>query len=696
MNIIPHGCLLTGLLLVAPLSASFAEDGYREWTDTKEVVVTAAKNEGGILDTPVSVEVVTEQQIHKLGAVTLRDIFEKTPGVFINPGLGEMSVRGAGAFGTLVLIDGRRIAGERSFKYELNRLGAGTIERIEIVKGPMSVLYGSEAIGGVINIITKRPTETTRGSVNVRGGSNFDGEGERYSVDGNIRGTINDLRYSGYFSVMKTRPYTETEVATPLVYNKPPDDKTLVSPSESKNGKAKSIKDSYVSNTTYQDDADIFNIGGTLEYSLTDGLEIGADFSYIDEKRDLVFIGAQYPSSYGFPVSNIPIAEDLDTHRYDAAGRLKWKATENLEFRWVSYGSWYTKGDVLSPVYYNDLGYTTKPDGGGTCHGKVTTISHEFIGDWSAGMGHNLLFGAEYRDATRESPWFTADRTNSKIGYITRSVYVQDKWALTDRLDLVPGLRYDSYSDFDDQTLGSIGAQYGFGPSARLRVHYGQGYRAPSGPELYMNRNTAKGHLLGARTLSILKTAVTDLQPETSNNFEIGIDGKGSGWKYDLSAYYNTMNDRIGQVSKGSYYTFENVGDARIRGIDAYLGYSLFANFDINTAITLMDAENRTTGLRLDYTPETILSIAADYRPLTNVLLSTSVFYTGDQTYEKNKQRMTADAYTFVNFKASWMPSAMPGGELYAGIDNLFDCSVDRELGSTVGTFGYMGLRYMF
>jgi len=141
--------------------------------------------------------------------------------------------------------------------------------------------------------------------------------------------------------------------------------------------------------------------------------------------------------------------------------------------------------------------------------------------------------------------------------------------------------------------------------------------------------------LLGARTLSILKTAVTDLQPETSNNFEIGIDGKGSGWKYDLSAYYNTMNDRIGQVSKGSYYTFENVGDARIRGIDAYLGYSLFANFDINTAITLMDAENRTTGLRLDYTPETILSIAADYRPLTNVLLSTSVFYTGDQTYEK-------------------------------------------------------------
>jgi outer membrane receptor for ferrienterochelin and colicins len=682
-----QSCLLSMLFVGMPLMATADErrDGYRVWDETSEVVVTASKNEEGVKDTPISVEVVTEQEIHKLGAATLRDIFEKTPGVFVNPGLGEMSVRGAGAFGTLVLIDGRRIAGERSYKYELNHIGAGMIERIEIVKGPMSVLYGSEAIGGIINIITKRPTETTRGSINLRGGSNFDGEGERYSVDGGVRGTIDKLRYSAYFSAMKSRPYTEQEVARPTT---------------AATGLA--LKESYVSNTTYQDDADVFNIGGTLEYSLTDRLDIGIDYSYINDDRTLEFIGANYPSTKkgekGFiPVMNLPISEVLDTHRHDAAARLKWKAADNLELRWVSYGSWYHKEDVLSPVYYEDLGYTSRPDGGGTCRGDVATTSHEFVVDWAAGMGHKVLFGAEYLDARRESPWFTADKTNSEITALTRSVYLQDKWSLSDRFDLVPGLRFDSYSDFDDQVIGSIGAQYGFSEAAQVRASYGQGYRAPSGPELYMNRNTPKGQLLGAKTLNTSKTSVYNIEPEISDNIEIGIGGKGEGWKYDLSAFYNSIDDRIGQVAKTGYYTFENVGDATIQGIDAYFGYRVLKNLDVNTALTVMDAENTMKKQRLDYTPETTLSVSADYRPLSNLLFNASVFFTGDQTYEDGAgARLKADSYTFVNLKASWMPKAVPGGELYAGIDNLFDDAVDKELGSTVGTFGYMGIRYMF
>lgn len=694
------------LLVSMPQMATADErqDGYRVWDETREVVVTASKNEEGVEDTPISVEVVTEQEIHKLGAATLRDIFEKTPGVFVNPGLGEMSVRGAGAFGTLVLIDGRRIAGERSYKYELNHIGAGMIERIEIVKGPMSVLYGSEAIGGIINIITKRPTETTRGSINLRGGSNFDGEGERYSVDGNVRGSIDRLRYSAYFSAMKSQPYTEQEVGSTTVKN----GDTWVAPSTVTGGKPWSdikanIKDSYTANTTYQDDADVFNIGGTLEYALTDRLDIGIDYSYINDDRTLEFIGENYPSNYmqsgkQIPVKNIPIREVLDTHRHDAAGRLTWKAADNLELRWLSYGSWYHKDDVLSPVYYEDLGYTGRPDGGGTCHGDVTTTSHEFVADWAAGMGHKVLFGAEYLDARRESPWFTADKTNSEITALTRSVYLQDKWSLSDRFDVVPGLRFDSYSDFDDQVIGSIGAQYEFSEAAQVRASYGQGYRVPSGPELYMNRNTPKGQLLGAKTLyTSKKTSVYDIEPEMSDNIEIGIGGKGEGWKYDLSAFYNSIDDRIGQVAKTGYYTFENVGDATIQGIDAYLGYRLLKNLDVNTALSVMDAKNTTKNQRLDYTPETTLSVSADYRPLSNLLFNASVFFTGDQTYEDGAgARLKADSYTFVNLKASWMPKAVPGGELYAGVDNLFDDSVDKELGSTVGTFGYMGIRYMF
>ncbi|HED30908.1 MAG TPA: TonB-dependent receptor [Prosthecochloris aestuarii] len=698
-------CVVLGaLLLLSPASSQAAGQGGIAWMELDEITVTATKTERGIGDAPVSVEIVTEEEIQNMGAVTLRDVFEQTPGVFINPGLGEMSVRGAGAFGTLVLVDGRRISGENSFKYELNRLGAGAIERIEIVKGPMSVLYGSEAIGGVINIITKKPGEQVQGSLNVQAGSNYDGDGERYSVDGSVRGAVDELGYSGYFSFIKTKPYTEEEVARPKVYSNPPGDKSLVPPSQSGIGYAKNnIPDSYISQTTYRDDADVFNIGGSLDYSLGERIKIGADVSYMKEERTGEFIGAQYPSANvlpsgkGFPVFSLPIHEELDTERIDLAGRVTWQAADNLELKWKSYGSWYEKHNTLSPVYYEDLGYSVRPDGGGSCYGEVSTISHELTAQWSAGNGHELLFGAEHLDAERKSPWFAEDRTPTTVGYITRSAYAQDEWSVTDKLDLVYGLRFDSYSQFDDQVTGSVGMMYAFSDAVRARVNYGQGYRAPSAPELYMNRNTPKGRVLGAKTIDtgIGKTA-SDLDPESSDNIEVGLSGRGESWKYEVSAFYNSIDDRIGQVSRGQYYTFDNVGDARIKGIEGYLGFRFLEDIDLNAGVTLMDAENRTTGNRLDYTPKVTLSVSADYRPVSNLLLNAAVFYTGDQTYEKNMQCLVADDYTFVNLKMSWMPEFADGGELYAGIDNLFDDDVDKELGSTIGTFGYVGLRYTF
>ncbi|MBF0586683.1 TonB-dependent receptor [Prosthecochloris sp. N3] len=696
--------VLSALLLLSPSSSPAADQEGITWMQIDEITVTATKTERGISDAPVSVEIVTEEEIQNMGAVTLRDVFEQTPGVFINPGLGQMSVRGAGAFGTLVLVDGRRLSGERSFKYELNRIGAGAIERIEIVKGPMSVLYGSEAIGGVINIITKKPDDQVQGSLNVQAGSNYDGDGERYSVDGSVRGAVDELRYSGYFSFITTDPYTEKEVARPKVFNAPPGDKTKVPPSSSSIGYAKNnIPDSYISQTTYRDDSDVFTIGGSLDYSLSDRVEIGADVSYMKEERTSEFVGAQYPSANvlpsgkGFPVFSLPIYEELDTERIDLAGRVAWQAAENLELKWKSYGSWYEKHDTLSPVYYEDLGYTERPDGGGTCYGEVSTISHELTAQWSAGNGHELLFGAEHLDAERKSPWFAEDRTPTTVGYITRSAYAQDEWSLTEKLDLVYGMRFDSYSEFDDQVTGSVGMMYAFNEALRARVNYGQGYRAPSAPELYMNRNTPKGRVLGAQTidLSLGKTA-SDIEPEASDNIELGLSGRGESWMYEVSAFYNSIDDRIGQVSQGGYYTFTNVGDARIKGIEGYLGFRFLEDIDLNTGFTVMDAENETTGHRLDYTPEVTLSVSADYRPVSNLLLNAGVFYTGDQTYEKNMQRFVADDYTFVNLKLSWMPEFAYGGEIYAGVDNLFDDDVDKELGSTVGTFGYVGMRYMF
>ena len=128
-------------------------------------VTTATKTEKSIDGVSASVVVITKEDIEKISATTLKDVLDKVPS--INSQFGRfphasalsksaISIRGVGANGTLILLDGKRLSGETESPYEMSRIPASIIERIEIVKGSMSTLYGSDAIGGVINIITKK------------------------------------------------------------------------------------------------------------------------------------------------------------------------------------------------------------------------------------------------------------------------------------------------------------------------------------------------------------------------------------------------------------------------------------------------------------------------------------------------------------------------------------------------------------
>ncbi|HID02606.1 MAG TPA: TonB-dependent receptor, partial [Desulfobacterales bacterium] len=182
MNQIGKYCLPVAALAVLPIQVIAGENTF----DMGTMTVTATKSEKNIDGVTASVDVVTNKEIETIGAANLKDVFEKTPGLSLQYGTfpaassaskSSVSIRGLGGTGTLFLIDGRRMAGEVKNPYDLDRIPAGMIERIEIIKGPMSVLYGADATGGVINIITKQPEKGFAGSVNVRGGTNKDGDG---------------------------------------------------------------------------------------------------------------------------------------------------------------------------------------------------------------------------------------------------------------------------------------------------------------------------------------------------------------------------------------------------------------------------------------------------------------------------------------------------------------------------------------
>ncbi|MEA1969494.1 MAG: TonB-dependent receptor plug domain-containing protein [Thermodesulfobacteriota bacterium] len=214
--------LLLAAMAMFPLTSMAATDT----VESGKITVTATKSEKSVDGVTASVEIITNQEIQQIGAADLKDIFEKTPGLTLQYGTfpaassvskSSVFIRGIGASGTLFLMDGRRMSGEVKNPYDLDRIPASSIERIEIIKGPMSVLYGADAMGGVINIITKKPTKGMQGTVGIKSGTNKDGESSRTTGNISLRGKRETFAYSIYANASKTDPYSEHETTSTTI-----------------------------------------------------------------------------------------------------------------------------------------------------------------------------------------------------------------------------------------------------------------------------------------------------------------------------------------------------------------------------------------------------------------------------------------------------------------------------------------------
>ncbi|MGD9888636.1 MAG: TonB-dependent receptor plug domain-containing protein [Halothiobacillaceae bacterium] len=717
--------------LCSPLSLALAD---APSTDLEAISITSAtRTERALEDSPVSVAVITEQQIQDIGAVKLRDVFTEIPGVFVNPGRGEMSIRGAGAKGTLLLIDGRRVSGETGMGFELDRIAASSIERIEVVKGPMSVLYGSDALGGIINIITKQPTKALEGSLDASVGANTHGDGARYQVNGDVRGTSGALGYSAWASVIKSEAYSEHEIANTRVPKGAQGGQVAASKSDLRllpDGKntcvagtpkcqgtttpiSQRIADQYAVNTTYREPSELINLGAALKYALTDSFKLGMDLAYMNEQRDGRFIADTHPSNYlkpngteRLPVFAVPVDQSWDNERFDMALRAEWLLSDIFRLNWRSYSSHYEKTESITTPYWQALGYASQQASSslsGT--GTVETLGHELSATWNPVKEHTLLMGVDYRDEDRSAPFFNTMGVVESRDYNFTSGFVQDEWRVTDELGLIAGVRYDDISTGESATSGNVGVQYAFNSAARLRASYAQGFRAADLPETFINRVTPQGRMLGASVAdaSVGKVAF-DLKPETSDNFEVGLGGRGSNWDYDIAIFQNTISDRIERVAEApigiAYRTYRNISEARIQGLEAKGGYRIQPGLGLSASMSLLDAKNQQNGQRLEFTPEQTFNLSLDWRATSELKLKATAQHVGNQFYTDIRSGKpvpsTASAYTLFNLHASYVPSGFNDVEFYGGIDNLFDNKVETILGSNVGIYPYVGVRKFF
>ena len=363
----PHFLAFSIGIALSITSVSYAETSTE--LDEIEVVSTATRTEQPIEGVAASVIVVDSKDIKKMGAQTLKDIFNNTPGLIIQYGTfpasssaskSSVSIRGVGSTGSLWLIDGRRLAGEVKNPYDMDRIPASMIERIEVVKGSMSALYGADAVGGVINIITKKPKSGFQGDVSIRYGANNKGDGGQAQLNAAFRGGKDKMRYSFYASKQNTDRYNETEKTQtrvgsgrhipskipanpgflkpkhpitkgnpfylqadgsvkpkPFDRTKVPTDKAAVQNAFTtfRSAIQSNVKDSYDVPVSYREDSDVTTLGGRLEFDVNDRVSTGFEFNWFEEERNGTYRAAFHPMGFKPPVGHK--ANSIVGHRAD-------------------------------------------------------------------------------------------------------------------------------------------------------------------------------------------------------------------------------------------------------------------------------------------------------------------------------------------------------------------------------------------
>jgi len=658
------------------------------------VVTIGTKTENTIQDLPMQVSIITEDQILNSGASNVAEILNSEGSIYLNrsgSNGASMSIRGMAQGDTLILIDGRRVTGEFSKTYELDRIPAGMIERIEIVKGSSSLLYGSDAMGGVINIITKKPQEALQGDLQVIHGKNKNG------FDANILGVVGDTTYKLYANYLDRDAVTEQETTNVKVMQS----KREKSPSTLSGGgnwaKLKSsLNDSYSVDRDYQDEMELRSIGGKISHNINDSWKLRADFSYMNEEKNGDYISSIYETNYiqsgnKIKAKYLPVKQFDDNKRTTYGLGIDFTPTQNFDLRYDLSFSKYEKDRKVYTDLWNELGYASKEDSLSSLN--ISTIkhtNHELMGVYKFSDNSKVTSGGEYRQTDVESTAYNEDDRNYKGLFIQHEYQPIDKW------NLVYGARYDKDSIGEDEISFSLGTSYEIAENTILKANYSEAFRSPDDRELYVNQTSPSGKkMLGATVIDTAsgKTTTWDIKPETSDTIELGLTTSGDIWKVDLSAFKTDIKERITRVAVTSnYFSFENVSDSEIKGFESALTLAPMEQFLAKLTYSNISAKNKTDNSDLTYMPDTLASLTLSYFPIANLELKAITKYVGEQ---KNDDNERIGGYNLTNLKAIYT-EAMKGIDIFAGIDNVFGKEIPEDLGAIEKVNYYVGLRYKF
>ena len=675
------------LTLSGTAHAVYAEDtqAQKEGYETAPVVVTASGFEEDVRFAPASISVIKADEIAQRGYTDLRQVLDMVEGVDTFGATGRfdtpaVSIRGMDDGYTLLLVDGVAQVGPgiaggmmRSFNQLANTSlpTPSQIERIEVVRGPMSTLYGSDAMGGVINIITKKVTDEFHGSVSV----------------GSILETTDDKSNTMKYNFNVAGPITRDKVGMQM------------------RGSYLKRGPSAFGVDKEKRDYDNWNLGTRVTYTPTAGHSYYLDIDRGQNMRDGDFAqrGKMKPPSPPAP-PNAEVETKLDG---DVAQRFdRMKIVLGAENKVGKEGTWTNTLSFLHNEMHLDADMT------GTAKPNIlplripirsqirNNVKNDFVTFDTKyvtplGDDHTLAVGARWqregvdyhlKRTIAPTGWapppfvnMMRQRSSNDNGSLSRSswaLYGEDTWALTKKLVFTYGLRYDHPEDYDDN-LSPRGYLI-YMPNRNFTVKGGvaTGYKAPT----MLQSAPVDIHL---NITGEIYRGNTGLKPEKSTTEEIGFYYHN---EHDTDAhvtFFHTdfqnkidLSDAVGGVR-----TYENVGKARIHGVEVGTKFAIAPKVSAGLNWTLLTSQiksGKNVGQPLRSTPKQAVNLRLDWMPTDATDVWLSAQYRSGMYRSKQVTGLSSTYHPFTVLNMGVTHKLRDGLSVQFAVNNLLNRNFDQ------------------
>lgn len=690
--------LLTGSVLWGG-TAFAAEENLQEFSlDT--MVVTATRTAMTVKETPSTVEIVDSKKLEQTQAKTLHDALKGALGVNVFndfQGRSNVSIRGSESRHVLIMVDGKRLGGEAAYNsanaWDVDRIRMEDVEKVEIIRGPAGALYGSDAMGGVINVITKTPDKTTA-DINYEYGWYEDGKGAGYKGNLYLQGAEGNYSYKINAGLNKNRPYLDPKGSgdsmnfygkqQPLSLNvgyKFDNGNELsvdFSKIKEENQKSTTSKTVMVPGKVWQDKVQtIYNDNKRTDYAIT--------YQGSDDKQDWMF------------------------RAYKSVFDKNYKNQNNTRMTMMGRPGKWTLQDPKIDTVKRTLSVIEGKDTFNLSDKNKLTAGFEYRKDQSEGTRLKKP-STSLNGADAHAAFDKAD-----INYL--AAYVQDEFRPDEKWLIIPSVRFDHSDQFSNKLTSNLAATYNAADDVRIKAVVGQGYKTPTVNDLYIFWEMYAANPGGKGQFYV---GNPDLKPEKSLSYELSVEKDwGDRSTVHLGVFRSEVKDLISTYWTGKLtdddpdlypgvkgdmiMAYKNIPEATLQGVELYGSHRVGKDIYLNAGYTFLDAKNKTEGTRLQDRSKHQVTFGVSYQPeniyawdLSFDLVSNFDYYfnNGDKSTMGNFVYETKD-FTIANIMAS--RHLNKDTKIYLGIDNI---SNHQNFGpysdGNLGRLYRVGMEYKF